>query len=660
MMPSFWNFFSLTGDQLFLEVLNHSLSLIPVILAVFLARRLLHKLPRRLTMALWLIVFFRLLVPVTLESGAGLLPQEDLISPSAAAGVEVTLGSTLDAAQRTIGDTLNGGIEPVYVKTRTEVYNLYHSEVWLIVWGYLWPAGMAVMALGSLISFLRLKKKLVGTMRWRDNVWLCDGIDTPFVLGVLRPKIYLPSHLSDSDRMAILAHEQTHIRHFDPAAKLFAWLGLCLHWFNPLVWVSFHLMAEDMEAACDESVIASLPMSERADYADTLLRLATGHRLHIATPLAFGEVDPQGRVRRIFTFQKPKAVLTVLAAALIVVLGFYLVTEHSRDPHLLGSGYQAEELLYQTPGAEPIPVSDIPDFCVTGDYHLLYTFKEQLLNVMNFAPIEEWKNLGQLRSYPLERGELMDMLPVDEGWASSWRPGQVTDAWWLQPEDEVDTFYLLFQTSAGDTLLAIGSEDLSERGQGASDDTVIHYLFQLQPPHSVVYSNPASYFQLDLYQMLGKEADVFEAVSSTSKKWSLCGFSTDDSIGFASYQLVDGYYKLIDLQCYPASDLEFYQLSVPGCYIAPDPVTSVPKNDPDRPVFNSETHDAVFIFNEEVTKVKRVVTNAEGVIVSEAISLFESDPDRPRLLDFSWDQEEGHNPCSVGYYFYDKDGNELN
>lgn len=648
---------TLTPDQMFLDILNRSLALIPVILAVFAARRLLRRLPRRLTMVLWLIVFFRLLVPITLESSAGLLSQETVISPSAAAGVEVSLGNALDAAQRTIGDTLNGGIDTVYVKTETDTQQLFHSQVWLVVWGYLWPAGMAAMALYSFISFLRLKKRLVGAMRWKDSIWLCDGIDTPFVMGIFRPKIYLPSALPQNDQSAILAHERTHILHFDPALKLFAWLGLCLHWFNPLVWLCFRLLVADMETACDEAVTASLPPEERADYADTLLRLSTGKRPHAAAPLAFGEGDPQGRIRRIFSFEKPKTALTILAAALVVLLGFYLVTEHSKEPHLLGSGYQATELVYETPDAEPIAVSDTPDFCVTGDYHLLYT--EQVLNIMDFAPIEKWENLGQFRSYPLDKGELMDMLPISEGWTSSWRSGRITDAWWLQPEDEVDTFYLLFQTSAGDTLLAIGSEDLTERGQGASDDTVIHYLYQLQPPHSVVYSNPDSYFQLDLYHMMGKEVDVFNSTSNATKNWRHCGFTVDGGIGFASYQWVDGYHKLIDMQFYPADELESYQSRLPGCYIAPDPIISVPKDDLEREVFNSETFDAVFIFNEEVAEVKRVVTAEDGSIVSEATHHLGSVMGEPQLLYFSWTQEEGHNPCSVSYHFYDIDGNEL-
>ena len=178
-----------------------------------------------------------------------------------------------------------------------------------------WLAGAALLLLSSLTSMLRLRRRLVGAVRLRDNIYLADRIPSPFVMGLLRPRIYLPSTLKEVERGYILLHEQHHIRRRDHLAKLLAFLALCIHWFNPLVWLAFILSGRDMEMSCDEAVVRKLGEDIRADYSASLLSLSTGRRIVAGTPLAFGEGDAGGRIRNLLNWKRPQPWVLIACAA---------------------------------------------------------------------------------------------------------------------------------------------------------------------------------------------------------------------------------------------------------------------------------------------------------------------------------------------------------
>lgn len=152
---------------------------------------------------------------------------------------------------------------------------------------------------------LQLTKKLKNAVHDRDNIYLSDQIDTAFVLGAFRPKIYLPSYLGDTQRDYILLHEQTHIRRLDHMVKLAGFFVLLLHWFNPLVWIAFYASGKDMEMSCDEAVVKKLGNGVKKDYSTSLLSLATGRKIVGGTPLAFGEGDTRGRIKNVLNYKKP-------------------------------------------------------------------------------------------------------------------------------------------------------------------------------------------------------------------------------------------------------------------------------------------------------------------------------------------------------------------
>ena len=301
----------------FSEILNMSMTGSLVILLVMAARLLLKRSPKIYAYALWAVVLFRLLCPVSLSASVSAL---DLLQPEVTEASPVT--STVSYrpsayVQRRADAILIPQAAPESTQDTGAIKQTAPS-VWDIA-SYVWFAGMAAMACYSVVQFLRLRGKLVGAMPYGKNVYLSDYIASPFVMGVLRPKVYLPSGIPMAERPYILAHEQHHIRRGDPLWKLLGYGALCIHWFNPLAWCAFILAGKDMEMSCDEAVIRQLGDGIRADYASSLLRLATHKKIIAGMPLAFGEGDTKGRVRNMANWKKPGVWVSILCG--IVCIG---------------------------------------------------------------------------------------------------------------------------------------------------------------------------------------------------------------------------------------------------------------------------------------------------------------------------------------------------
>lgn len=306
------------------KIWNMSLTAGVVILCVLAARLLLRRAPKAFSYALWAVVLFRLLCPVSLSSGLSLFSLVDApvseqntieyIPPNIVhmEAPEVTL--PVPGVGAVIHGTLpQSGAQQTAGPLETPLY--LAAMVWLL--------GIAALLIYSVVSLLRLKRKLVGSALLRDNIRLADGIGSPFVIGLFRPKIYLPSSLSEGEREYIILHEQYHIRRGDHIVKLLAFAALCVHWFNPLVWLAFFLSGKDMEMSCDEAVLRKMGPEIRGAYSQSLLSLATGRRVIGGTPLAFGEGDTGSRVKNALKWKKPAVWIVALAvlvcAAVILV-----------------------------------------------------------------------------------------------------------------------------------------------------------------------------------------------------------------------------------------------------------------------------------------------------------------------------------------------------
>lgn len=315
--------------DLFLTVLNMSLTASYIILVVLLARLILRKAPKVFSYALWAVVLLRLLCPFIIPSPVSAVPSSQPIPPEMVDSPKFYIDSGVPAIDEPVNDYLGDH----YFEGVARASAGFKAD-FLSAAGVVWAAG-AVLLLGySVVSMLRLRRRLMGWIPLEEekNVRLADHIPSPFVLGVIRPRIYLPSGLRSGEREYILLHERTHIRRGDHIFRALAWLALAVHWFNPLVWLAFHLAGKDMEMSCDEAVLRKMGRDVRADYSESLLRLSTGKRLP-AGPLAFGDGNPKHRIKNVLNYRQPA--LWVVMAALIAVLcaGAALATDRIHGLH---------------------------------------------------------------------------------------------------------------------------------------------------------------------------------------------------------------------------------------------------------------------------------------------------------------------------------------
>ena len=299
-------------DAAFLQVLNMSLTAGYAVLLVLAARLFLKKAPKIFSYALWSVVLFRLLCPFSFESLFSLLFINANPIPGNIMYAEVPqINTGINLVDNAANPILSA-------QTTLPGASVNPMQIWAFTGSMIWLAGIAVLLIYSLVSLLRLRANLVGAVRWRDNIYLADHIASPFVMGVICPKIYLPSKLSEREQDYIILHEQMHIRRFDHIIKIVAFLVLTVHWFNPLVWLAFILCVKDMEMSCDESVIKHMDTDIRKEYSASLLSLAAGRKIVAGIPLAFGEGDTKSRIKNVLNYKKPA--FWIIVAALVVVL----------------------------------------------------------------------------------------------------------------------------------------------------------------------------------------------------------------------------------------------------------------------------------------------------------------------------------------------------
>lgn len=311
-------------QDLILTILNMSVTASVVILFVLAARLLLKRSPTIFSYALWAVVLFRLLCPVSVTTGFSLL---GLVDAPVSETTEYTstfeylprdtLYSPPPAAHSPAGNTPTGSQNAVSNRDQTPGTPIETSP--LTAAAMVWLVGMGAMRVYSALSFIKVRRQLIGSVHLRENIYLADHVDSPFVMGLIRPKIYLPSALSLQEQGYILLHEQHHIRRGDHVFKALAFLALCIHWFNPLVWLAFVLSGKDMEMSCDEAVVKKLGAGIRRDYSASLLSLATGRRMIAGTPLAFGEGDTKRRIKNMLRWKQATPAV-ILVSALLVIL----------------------------------------------------------------------------------------------------------------------------------------------------------------------------------------------------------------------------------------------------------------------------------------------------------------------------------------------------
>ena len=313
-------------SHFFLELLKLSVSASFLIVAVILLRLLMRKSPKSIYCILWALVGIRLICPFSFESRFSVIPKEDVIPIN-------TILKIPDTQSELVVPNTNNFVpdEIIFELENTLATNKSISIVDII--SGVWLVGTIGMALYGAISYIRLKKIVSVSINDKENIYLCDDIDIPFIFGIFKPKIYLPSNMADNQKEYVLLHEKAHLLRHDNLWKPVGFILLSIYWFNPLVWVAYHLFSKDIELATDEKVINNLNSQEIKDYSETLLAcsLIKSNLMIKTCPVAFGEVGVKDRIKAVLNYKKPSFWIILIAIISCIVVGVCFMTKPKDD-----------------------------------------------------------------------------------------------------------------------------------------------------------------------------------------------------------------------------------------------------------------------------------------------------------------------------------------
>lgn len=318
-------------DKIFLSLLNRSIAAGWLILAVMILRLLLKKAPKWLPCILWGIAAVRLICPFSFESAFSLIPSGETLSRTT---VMYDQRPEITSGVSALNRTLNPVIQDAFALSPGASVN--PLQVWMFFGGILWVIGLAALLLYALASFWRLHVRLRESVPIEENVRLCDGVESPFILGIVRPRIYLPSDLKKEEMKYVLAHERAHLKRRDHWWKLLGYLVAAVYWFHPLVWAAYILFCRDMELACDEKVIKGMDMEGKKAYSHALVTCSVSKRRVMVCPVAFGEIGVKERVKAVLHYRKPAFWLILAAMLVCAVVAVCFLTNPRQDTYKVG------------------------------------------------------------------------------------------------------------------------------------------------------------------------------------------------------------------------------------------------------------------------------------------------------------------------------------
>lgn len=442
--------------EIFQKALNMSIAAGWLILAVIALRLLLRRAPKRFRLLLWAVVGLRLALPWSIESALSLIPSAQTLPE----GIMLERAPVLDTGI----SSLNGAINPGFTAAFTPELGASANplQVLLPIAAALWMLGAAAMLLWALVSWLRLRKRVREAVRLEENVYECE-IASPFVLGLFRPRIYLPFSLENGERELVLAHERAHITAGDHIIKPLGWLLLAAHWYNPLVWLAYALFCRDIELACDERVVRGLSLSDRADYSQALLDLSRPRGGVRACPLAFGESSVKGRVKSVLCYKKPAFWLVLLAVVVCVGAAVCFLTDPKEEAEPVDDGDGGVVISARLEENFPAQVLDYAFACteeMAEELSYLGLKSAELTDLSCYAEVEAPEG-GTLLLFRLgARFELAEPESVAPAGGMV-----IEDGWLTRPDSGGDRFMLLLRDGDDWRFIGLVTEQvLSEYG----------------------------------------------------------------------------------------------------------------------------------------------------------------------------------------------------
>lgn len=307
-------------EAIFLKILNMSITASWLVLAIVILRLILKKAPKAISVFMWALVGVRLICPISFESILSLIPSaetvpQDIIyseAPAIHSGVPIFNSTVNPIISENLAPEVGASVNPM------QIIAFVASVVWIV--------GIVAMVLYTVISYFRIHRKVREAVPYQENIWLCDHIDTPFILGVIRPRIYLPSNMNEQDIEYVIAHEKAHHKRHDHWWKPLGFLILTVYWFNPILWIAYILLCKDIELACDEKVIKDMGTEIKKPYSEALINCSVPRKMISACPLAFGEVGVKGRVKSVLNYKKPAFWIIVVAVVACIALSVGFLT----------------------------------------------------------------------------------------------------------------------------------------------------------------------------------------------------------------------------------------------------------------------------------------------------------------------------------------------
>ena len=341
---------------IFLKLLNLSISASWLVLVVLALRLVLKRAPKWVNVLLWGMVALRLMLPFSIESALSLIPSAETLSPET---VRFDPAPTITSGVEFIDNAVNPSLSESFAAAPLASVNPLY--VWTYLAGWVWLIGLAAMLLYALVSYLRLRRRVSASIPLRENIYVCDEVPSPFILGIVRPRIYLPSALDETQRGSVLSHERAHLARRDHWWKPLGYALLAVYWFNPLLWLAYTLLCRDIELACDERVLRGMDAGQVKDYSSALLACSVPRRMLAACPLAFGEVGVGARVKNALRYKKPAFWVVAASVIVCIVVAVCFLTNPRTDTDAAGLvGFYREQVTYadvtDESGAQPSSV----------------------------------------------------------------------------------------------------------------------------------------------------------------------------------------------------------------------------------------------------------------------------------------------------------------
>ncbi len=466
-------------ENLFIKLFNISVTASFVVLAVILVRFIMKKSPKWIICILWSLVGLRLVFPFSIESVLSLIPSAETLPTD----IMVTHTPEIHSGIPFINSSVNPIISEAFKPNLTTSAN--PMQIIIFIASIIWLVGICAMFIYSAVSYFNLKRKVSASVKKIDNIYYCDTIKSPFILGVIKPKIYLPSNIKSNNYNYVIAHEKAHIKRLDHIWKPFAFLVLSIYWYNPFLWLAYILFCRDIETACDQRVIKKMKTEEIKGYSTALLNFSTTKKSITACPLAFGEVGVKNRIKSILNYKKPTFWIIIISAILAVIIAVCFLTVPKEKPKTESNlptvqnltCFSPHQMAYDDGTYSYVPSIDtFLCYCLDNDLNL-YT-----INSNNLVT-----SLGKMEEIALDTENFDSRLTQDFWKIKFSTKGFRHDnkrAFTLKldnTDERNDEFYLLLEQENGDYYMAIGYYNMNFAEPRNPDSSLIRWIFKVIP-----------------------------------------------------------------------------------------------------------------------------------------------------------------------------------